>query len=106
MIYLNNAATSYPKPKSVVKAVKNYFLQAPYKPGRGTEKNKFDVLTQCRSKIAEFFHIDDIFPIILTSGSTAALNMTIQGLVNKQNNKHCITSTIEHNSVLRPLNHL
>jgi len=106
MIYLNNAATSYPKPNSVVSAVKNYLLQMPWEPGRGSDKNKLDILTQCRHKIAELFHIDDISRIILTSGSTVALNITIQGLANNQINSHCITSTIEHNSVLRPLNHL
>jgi len=106
MIYLNNAATSYPKPGSVVKAVTNCLVQIPYEPGRGNGKKQVDILTRCRQKIAELFHIDDISRIILTSGSTAALNIVLHGLVNKRLNGHCITSTIEHNSVLRPLNHL
>lgn len=106
MIYLNNAATSYPKPDSVVTAVKNCLLQIPHEPGRGSERNKLDILTRCRSKIAGLFGIDDNARIILTSGATAALNMILQGLADQHLDSHCITSTIEHNSVLRPLNHL
>lgn len=106
MIYLNNAATSYPKPDSVVSATIDSLLKIPYEPGRDSKKNELDVLTRCRSKLAELFQIENVTRIILTSGSTSALNMVIQGLNQKQINKHCITSTQEHNSVLRPLNHL
>ena len=106
MIYLNNAATSYPKPASVVQAVKNHFLHKPCEPGRGSDGDNKDVLTECRAKIGSIFNIKEISRIILTSGSTSALNYTIQGLIHAHNKAHCITTTMEHNSVLRPLNHL
>jgi len=106
MIYLNNAATSYPKPASVVQAVKSHFLHKHCEPGRGSDGNNKDVLTECRAKIGSIFNIKEITRIILTSGSTSALNYAIQGLIHAHNKAHCITSTMEHNSVLRPLNHL
>ncbi|MBN1348749.1 aminotransferase class V-fold PLP-dependent enzyme [candidate division KSB1 bacterium] len=105
MIYLNNAATSYPKPESVIAAVSHHLNQIPNEPGRGGFEGQDDILTTCRMNIGMLFRIGDISRIILTSGSTSALNFVIQGLFKLNSGGHCITSSHEHNSVLRPLNH-
>ncbi|MBN2088886.1 aminotransferase class V-fold PLP-dependent enzyme [candidate division KSB1 bacterium] len=106
MIYLNNAATSYPKPKEVIDAVTDALNRCPIEPGRGSIGEGNDILTDCRQEVARLFRINDISRIILTSGSTGALNYVIQGLASHYPDTHCLTSIQEHNSVLRPLNHL
>ncbi len=106
MIYLNNAATSYPKPKEVVDAVTDALNRCPIEPGRGSIGEGNDILTDCRQEVARLFRINDISRIILTSGSTSSLNYVIHGLGSRYPDIHCLTSIQEHNSVLRPLNHL
>lgn len=106
MIYLNNAATSYPKPSEVIEAVTDALYQCPNEPGRGSIGEGNDTLSACRQGIAALFQIKDISRIILTTGSTSALNYVIHGLACYYADTHCITSIQEHNSVLRPLNHL
>jgi cysteine desulfurase family protein len=106
MIYLNNAATSYPKPKEVIEAVTDALNICPVEPGRGSIGDGNDILTACRQEIAKLFRIKDFSRIILTAGSTSALNYVIHGLTIRYPDTHCLTSIQEHNSVLRPLNHL
>lgn len=106
MIYLNNAATSYPKPEEVINAVTESLHKCPIEPGRGSIGEGNDILTVCRQEIARLFRINDFSRIILTSGSTSALNYVIHGLTILYSDTHCLTSIQEHNSVLRPLNHL
>jgi len=106
MIYLNNAATSFPKPHTVIEAVNNCLQQIPNEPGRVNAAQTMDILSLCRYRIGEFFQIEDLNRIILTPGSTYSLNYVIHGLARDHSKAHCITSVIEHNSVFRPLNHL
>jgi selenocysteine lyase/cysteine desulfurase len=81
MIYLNNAATSYPKPHDVIKAVMNYIENIPFHSSRaGLETEKEDIIYTCRQKLASLFHIEKPENIIFTSGATESLNLALFGL--------------------------
>jgi cysteine desulfurase family protein len=101
-VYLNNAATSYPKPISVLTAVNEYLSKPPFHSARaGFENVDNDITTECRNRLAKLFNVNDANRIIFTSGSTESLNLAILG--SEFNNAHIITTNTEHNSVLRPL---
>jgi cysteine desulfurase family protein len=100
MIYLNNAATSYPKPDSVIKAVENYCRQPPFHAERsGSSEDHADVAAQCRRNLCRLFNADSPDNIILTSSATHSLNLVLRGLLQKGD--HVVTTQAEHNSVLR-----
>ncbi len=102
MIYLNNAATSFPKPLQVVEAVKTTIGSPSFYNARmGFEHEAFDILTECRKLLCDFFNGDDYNRIIFTSNATESLNLIFNGL--NLNGKHVVTTAVEHNSVLRPL---
>lgn len=104
MIYLDNSATSYPKPECVTQAVLNSFHKFGANSGRGAYEMAIDTTEQiykCRKKVADFFNADDIENVIFTYNCTTALNMSIKGLAS--NNAHFVISDLEHNAVLRPL---
>ena len=104
MIYLNNAATSFPKPRDVNEAVASYLASAPFHAGRvGFERQREDTVWICRQRLAELLGVDDPAHIVFTSGATEALNLA---LVGADLTGHVITTAIEHNSVLRPLHRL
>lgn len=102
MIYLNNAATSFPKPKEVQEAVLASFSGPLVSAARtGLEREDDDIVYLCRTRLADLFNIDDPLHIVFTSGSTEALNLAIKGL--PLEGSHVVTTAIEHNSVIRPL---
>lgn len=104
-IYLNNTATSYPKPKEVLEAVKECINSPPMGHGRGSfERDDDDLEYACRSALAKLFNAEDPNSMVFTSGATEALNLGIQGL--DLNNSHVITTNTEHNSVFRPLHRM
>lgn len=106
-IYFDNAATSYPKPPSVYKAVENTLKHAGANPGRGEHSSSQAanrIIFEAREQISKFFNIPDSRNVIFTSNGTDALNLALKGLL--QPGDHVITSSMEHNSVLRPLNTL
>lgn len=103
-IYLDNAATSFPKPPSVVKAVNNAILKYGGNPGRGTNRmavESYRQIFRVRESVADFFGISDSSRVIFTSNATEALNLAIKGLGIESG--EVITSPMEHNSVIRPL---
>lgn len=102
MIYLNNAATTYPKPETVAQAVYKAINSAPPSIHRGGADD--DSISSVRSLIADFFGIRDKNRLVFTSGSTEALNLVIKGYLKE--GSHAVTTAIDHNSVLRPLHHL
>lgn len=107
MIYLDNSATSYPKPECVISAVNNAFIKYGGNSGRGIYKMAMDTTEQiflCRKRIANFFGVPSEENVVFTCNCTTALNMAIKGLANK--NSHFIISDLEHNAVLRPLEKL
>lgn len=104
MIYLDNAATSFPKPdivyESIMKAMKEYGAN----PGRSGHKLALKAgrgIYESREILAEFFNIDNPMNIIFTYNATDALNLAIKGYLKPGD--HVITTSMEHNSVLRPL---
>ncbi|WP_127836474.1 aminotransferase class V-fold PLP-dependent enzyme [Clostridium prolinivorans] len=107
MIYLDNAATSFPKPsdvyEEVLKCMENYAAN----PGRGSHDMSIkasEKVMETRGEISEFFNIPNPLNIVFTNNATEALNIAIKGLLKKRD--HVISTVIEHNSVLRPLNYL
>jgi cysteine desulfurase family protein len=102
MIYLNNGATSFPKPQSVIDTVNDSIVNPVTHAARtGLERELDDKVYLTRKSLAKLFNIDDPLQIIFTSGSTEALNLVISGL--DLNGKHVVSTGIEHNSVIRPL---
>ena len=106
-IYLDNAATSRDKAEVVKKAILNYYEDIGCSPGRGGYEDSLKagrLIIEARNTMADFFNVDDLKQIIFTHNVTYALNMGIKGILEKGD--HVITTTMEHNSVLRPLNSL
>ncbi|MGM0410140.1 MAG: aminotransferase class V-fold PLP-dependent enzyme [Bacillota bacterium] len=106
-IYLDNAATTKKKPENVKKAILNYYENIGCSPGRGGYEDSIKagrVILNARAKIANFFNVPNPEQIIFTHNVTYALNMGLKGIL--KNNDHVITTTMEHNSVLRPLHSL
>jgi len=102
MIYLNNAATSFPKPESVIEAVNNYNRGLPFHSLRsGSVNHQTDFVLELRENLRRLFNADSPDQIVLTSGATHSLNLIIRGLLKE--NDHVITTWTEHNSVLRLL---
>ncbi|MDQ1266083.1 MAG: Aminotransferase class V-fold PLP-dependent enzyme [Bacteroidota bacterium] len=102
MIYLNNTATSFPKPKVVTDAVIESFKSPPCHSSRtGLDADEEDVFYQCRERLAKLFNFSNPIRIAFSSGSTESLNLAIKGL--KLKGSHVVSTAIEHNSVIRPL---
>ena len=106
-IYLDNAATSWPKPNSVYDAVDQYqrHVGVPY--GRGGSAEAAAVgrsIEQLRVGLAEFINAGEPAQIVFTYSGTDSLNIAIHGAV--RSGDHVVTTCAEHNSVLRPLRHL
>jgi cysteine desulfurase family protein len=100
-VYLNNAATSYPKPPIVGEAVRKAIADIPTDRRRGCGDGGADPIEGCRHALARLFGVSDPAAIVLTSSATEALNLLAFG--SGLTNCHVITTAAEHNSVLRPL---
>lgn len=104
MIYLDNAATSYPKPSTVMKAVSNAMINFGANPGRSghtmAAKTSMQVFST-REKIASLFGVESVENVSFTQNCTYAINLCIKGFL-KQGD-HVIISDLEHNAVLRPI---
>ncbi len=107
MIYLDNGATSYPKPKGMVAAMEECILKYCGNPGRSghfMSMKTGEEVYHARRKIAELFNIEQAERLIFTKNTTEALNLGLTGLLKEGD--HVITTSMEHNSVLRPLKSL
>ena len=107
MIYLDNGATTFPKPKSVTNAVNKALTEFGANAGRGGHKlaiRASEEIYKCRKTIGEYYHISDIEKIIFTNNCTTALNTVIKGVLRP--NDHVVISCLEHNAVVRPLEKL
>jgi cysteine desulfurase family protein len=103
-IYLDNAATSWPKPAGVPWAVYKQIKYCGGNPGRSAHAKSIDtarLIMECREAAAELLNISDSSKIIFTSNATEGLNLVIRSKVNKKT--RVVTTSMEHNSVLRPL---
>jgi cysteine desulfurase family protein len=107
LIYLNNAATTWPKPPEVLQEVTECLRQPLHEPGRTTGNGSMDYPSAAREALATFFHTGPAENFIFTQNATDSLNLLIHGFVKKTGMPfHTITTELEHNSVLRPLNAL
>jgi cysteine desulfurase/selenocysteine lyase len=103
LIYLDNAATTFPKPPSVLAEMTETYCRMGVSPGRGG----YDLATEAealvqktREKVAEFFGAVDPDRVIFAANATDALNLAIQGILAQGD--HVVATRLEHNSVLRP----
>jgi len=104
VIYLNNAATSWPKPPEVLEAVIESFRQPFNESGRSTSQLPTDLLTGARETVAGFFRVPEPDNIIFTANATDSLNTLIHGFSLKNPEPfHVLITEIDHNSVIRPL---
>jgi len=107
MIYLDNAATTYPKPPSVLAAVVRAVEKAGGNPGRGGHPLSLaaaEELWLCREAAATFFHFPAPERVVFTQNCTMSLNMALKGLLS--GGGHALCSDVEHNAVMRPLHAL
>jgi len=107
IIYFDNAATTGRKPEGVIDAICDCLRNANANPGRSAHSlavKAADIIYDTRQIIGEFFNFPYTENIILTKNATEALNIAIYGLLKEGDD--VITTSMEHNSVLRPLNHL
>lgn len=106
-VYLDNAATSFPKPESVYQAVVHAMRQVGASPGRGGHRLSLEasrIMFQAREAVAGLFSIPDSSRIIFTHNATGALNLALHGTL--VSGDHVVTTSMEHNSLLRPLHAL
>lgn len=106
-IYLDNAATSFPKPDGVSRRMKDYIDSVGATVNRsvyGSAQDAGLVLLTLRERLARLFHFDDPTYVILTPGMTAGMNMVIKGFL--KSGDHCLVSSMEHNAVMRPIQQL
>ena len=107
VVYLDNAATSFPKPPQVYERLRSYLEEFGGCPGRGSYEMVRQVealVNETRQLLAELFHVDEPHRIVFTLNATDALNMAIKGTLVPGD--HVVTTVLEHNSVARPLNAL
>ncbi len=106
-IYLDNAATSFPKPPETLAAMQTFQSEIGANPGRSGHGRSIDagrVMYETREALAGLFNIDDPLRVVLTKNATEALNIALLGSLAPGD--HAITTSMEHNSVMRPLRHL
>jgi cysteine desulfurase family protein len=106
-IYLDNAATTFPKPPEVYTSMMNYMMNIGTNPGRGASTASLagnKVVLNCRYALMDFFHFDKVENVIFTPNITTSLNTLIKSSVQK--GWHVITSSMDHNATLRPLTSL
>lgn len=104
MVYFDSAATSWPKPPEVWQAMEHFIKKVGASPGRAGHRRTVEanaIVDETRQLLAKLFNIKDHERIIFTLNATDSLNLAIKGLLRPGD--HVITSSMEHNSVTRPL---
>ena len=107
MIYLDNAATSWPKPEAVPEAMVRFLRECGASPGRSGHARSLEaarLVHDARVRVSRLVGLDDPLAVAFTKNATEALNVALLGLL--QPGDHVVTSTMEHNSVSRPLRFL
>jgi cysteine desulfurase family protein len=104
LIYLNNAATTWPKPPEVLEEVTACLRMPVHEAGRTTGDGSTNYPSGTREALAAFFHAEKPEHFIFTQNATDALNLLIHGFAKKAGSPfHTITTELDHNAVLRPL---
>lgn len=107
MIYLDNAATSFPKPSETLDYLTNFVTNIGGNPGRSGHALSLEaarIIFEAREKLTAFIGMRESERLIFTQNGTESLNMALLGLLKE--NDHVVTTTMEHNSVMRPLEFL
>lgn len=107
MIYLDHAATSWPKPPEVIRAMGDVLEGAGGNPGRSGHRISIAaarVIYDTREALSRFFGIADPLRVIFTGNATHAINLALMGILKPGD--HVVTSSMEHNAVMRPLRQL
>jgi cysteine desulfurase/selenocysteine lyase len=105
-LYLDNAATSRPKPKAVYEAMARYATELGASAGRGAYAEAVEtgeLMNECRRRLNRLFHGERAEHFVFTLNCSDALNLAIKGLVDPYEKGHAICTHIDHNSILRPL---
>jgi cysteine desulfurase family protein len=105
-LYLDNAATSFPKPPTVMEAMNRYATELGASPGRGVYAEAVEsgrLLAECRENINRLIGGQSADHVIFTLNCSDALNLAIKGLIDPREGGHVVCTAIDHNSVLRPL---
>jgi len=105
--YLDNAATSWPKPECVYQAVDHFNREIGASPGRGSHRKTIEagmLLLETRELLARLFNVKDSSRIVFMPNVTYALNVGLKGILNPGD--HVVISSMEHNAVARPLHAL
>ncbi|HIE38637.1 MAG TPA: aminotransferase class V-fold PLP-dependent enzyme [Anaerolineae bacterium] len=103
-IYFDNAATSWPKPPEVVEAMVRFLDEVGANPGRAGHRMAVEagrVVYEAREAVAELFNAPDPLRVVFGPNATEALNLALRGLLRPGD--HVVTSSMEHNSMMRPL---
>lgn len=104
MNYFDNAATTYPKPRTVVSALSESTIRYGANPGRAGHKMAYDTAEKvyaAREAVSDFFDLDAPERVVFTKNCTESLNLVIKGLARRGG--HFVCSDLEHNAVARPL---
>lgn len=107
MVYLDNAATSFPKPQETIDAVNHFTASIGGNPGRGGNPLSIEaarIVYEARERLTRLLGGTKSERLIFTRNGTEALNLAILGVLNEGD--HVITTSLEHNSVMRPLDHM
>jgi len=107
VIYFDNAATSWPKPPGVAQAMLHFLEQVGANPGRSGHRLAVEsgrIVYAARETAAELFNAPDPLRVVFGANVTEALNLALRGFLRPGD--HVVTSSMEHNSVMRPLRHL
>jgi len=107
MIYFDNAATSWPKPPGVIQAVTNYMENVGASPGRSGHQLAVEagrIVYDAREALAQLFNVADPLRIVFAANITEALNLVLFGYLRPGD--HVVTTSMEHNAVMRPLRYL
>ncbi|MDP2991768.1 MAG: aminotransferase class V-fold PLP-dependent enzyme [Deltaproteobacteria bacterium] len=106
-IYCDQAATSFPKPRAVIEAVSSFLINTSGSPGRSAHGYAIEAgraVFEARETVADFFNCPSSEQVIFTANVTESLNLVLLGLL--QSGDHVVTTSMEHNSVMRPLQYL
>jgi cysteine desulfurase family protein len=104
MIYFDNAATSWPKPSGVAEAMVHFLRAVGANPGRAAHRRAVEagrIVYDAREVVCELFHAPDPLRVVWCQNVTEALNLALVGLLRAGD--HVVTSSMEHNSMMRPL---
>jgi cysteine desulfurase family protein len=108
-LYLDNAATSFPKPKSVMEAMIRYAADLGASAGRGAYREALEaggILEECRHRLKRLFNGERSEHFVFGLNCTDALSLAIKGIATGGGGGHAICTHVDHNSILRPLNAL